>query len=111
MAMWMNEYEIDEAARIIEHHAPELYPYAKYLSDWRDTVNGNSDGWPYWKAGSSCAAKLMELVTQATNSIRGRGEMPSESLFKKALTPIKSAATKFKLSAPELEQPSQGMRM
>jgi hypothetical protein len=49
---WMNEYEIDRAVAQMEEHAPELAPYAKFLSDWKDTVNNNSDGWAYWQGGS-----------------------------------------------------------
>lgn len=109
--MWMNEAEIDHASRIVETHAPQFFPFAKFLSDWRDTVNNNSDGWPYWKAGASCADKLMTLISKTMDSLRGDGEMPTEAEFRKSLTPIRAAATRFKLPTPELlEAPSAGMR-
>lgn len=110
--MWMNEYEIDRSLSILEQNAPEIAPYAKYLSDWRHVVNSNSDGWAFWKAGASCASKLSALVSQAVDSLRGRGEMPTAEELRKSLPPIKSAATRFKLEAPILEDaPSAAPRM
>ena len=101
--MWMNEGEIDEALDLVGHHLPEYLPYVRFLSDWRDTVNANSDGWPYWKAGTRCASTLMTLVTRATSSIRGRGDsLPSKKEFDRALTPIRSCATRHKFPAPAL---------
>lgn len=105
MAIFMNEYEIDDALDMLRAHAPELAPYAKYLADWRDTVNENSDGWPYWKAGRSCAVKLMEAVHGATLALRTSKPLPPEEDFAKALRPIKAAATRLKLPAPVLSAP------
>lgn len=102
--MWMNEYEIDHAAEMIDNRAPEFSKYAKYLSDWRTVVNENSDGWPYWKVGGRAAEGLMGLVQRVTNVIAGRGgEMPTEAEFRKAISKIKSAATKHGLNAPVLD--------
>jgi hypothetical protein len=104
--MWMNEGEIDDALNVVQHHAPEYLPYIKYLSDWRDTINSNSDGWPYWTAGTRCASKLMELTSTLMSSIRGYGgrEVPRPPIqeFSKTLTPIKTCATRHKLPVPVL---------
>jgi hypothetical protein len=104
--MWMNEGEIGEALEVVGRHASEYLPYVKYLSDWRDTVNRNSDGWAYWRGGTKPASKLMELISQLMSSIRGwggvRAERPTIKEFQKALTPIKSAATRHKLPPPIL---------
>jgi hypothetical protein len=104
--MWMNEGDIDEALETVRHHAPEYLPYIKYLSDWRDTINSNSDGWPYWTAGTRCASKLMELVAQLMSSIRGYGgrevSRPEIKELAKSLTSIKSCATRHKLPVPVL---------
>jgi len=100
----MNEDDIDRAVEIIDTHAPEFSRFAKYLSDWRTTINENSDGWPYWNAGRKAADKLATLVDRVINVVAGRGgEMPTEQEFLKALTPIKSAATKHRLTAPTLD--------
>lgn len=105
--MWMNEYDIDDTVRLIHDRHPRFYPYARYLSDWRDIVNRNSDGWPYWSGGSRPARKLMELLDQTVRALRGwpadRGAtLPDEKDLRKALAPIKACATRHKLPVPEL---------
>jgi hypothetical protein len=112
MATWMNEYEVDRAKATIDERAPEIAPYAQYLRDWVDVVNSNSDGWPYWKAGSRCAGKLQELLERAVKAIRdGRDEdMPSEAELRRSLAPIKSLATKKGLRAPELQEAAAAPR-
>jgi hypothetical protein len=107
--MWMNESEIDEALHIVQRHAPEFAPYVKYLSDWRDTINQNSDGWAYWKAGIRCASNLMDLVERLMSALRERGKTaPTAKEFDRALTPIKSCATRHKLPVPVLGQAASG---
>lgn len=109
--MWMNEYEIDEVLDTTRRFFPELAPYAQYLSDWRDTVNDNTDGWAYWRSGTRCADKLSGLLSDLKRCAIESREPADEAQFKKALTPIKTAATKYKLPAPELQfetQPSFG---
>jgi hypothetical protein len=101
--MWMNEAEIDQAKEVYAERAPDLYPFAKFLADWRDVVNSSSDGWPYWKAGGGAAERLMTLLQQGMNCLRGRGgEMPTVDQLRKTLTPIRSLATKHNLTAPTL---------
>lgn len=100
----LNEYEIDRIAERTEEHAPEFHPFAKFLRDWKDAVNENSDGWPYWKAGSSCAKRLMSLLKQAEESIITRGEPPRVEDLRKALAPIRAMATRHGLMAPVLDE-------
>lgn len=108
--MWMNEPEIDETVEMTAQAAPQFSKYAKYLSDWRDVVNANSDGWAHWKGGTRPAETLMALLQSVKDKIRGRGNfrtdeapMPTDAQFKKALSAIRAAATKHKLTAPTLE--------
>ena len=101
--MRMNEYDIDRALEVVRQHAPEFFIYVKYLSDWRDIINQNSDGWAYWSAGTRPASNLEDLISKLMHSISGRNvEEPSVKEFYKALTPIKSFATRHKLPAPVL---------
>lgn len=109
--MWMNEGEIDQMVEFTKYDAQEYAPYAQYLSDWRDIVNENSDGWPYWKIGAGAATKLMEALQALQDSHRFRGEAPDDAQFRKALTPIKSFATRRGLPSPELQPAQPGMRM
>lgn len=106
--MWMNEHEIDNALGVFNERQPKLYPYARFLSDWRHTVNANSDGWPYWRAGTKCADKLSDAILAAMQAMREGKPMPAESMFRAALTPIRSCATKHKLEAPKLWSPTDG---
>lgn len=109
--MWMNEGEIDQMVEFTKYDAPEFAPYAQYLSDWRDIVNENSDGWPYWSAGTGCAEKLMGALQALKNSYRHGEDAPDDSLFRRALTPIKSLATRKNLPAPTLESVQHAMKM
>jgi len=109
----MNEYDIDNAADLLSEHAPEIAPYAIFLRDWKDTVNANSDGWAYWRAGSACARKLSEMVETAVDCLRRSDPMPVPADFSKTLTPIRSFATRKGLEAPTLQEtpaPAPGMR-
>lgn len=62
--MWLNESEIDECVRMF-HGDPILGPASRYLSDYRDIVNGHSDGWPYWSSGTKPAETLCDLLYKA----------------------------------------------
>lgn len=114
MAFIMNEDDIDSAVEILKDASPEHYIYAKYLQDWKDTVNENSDGWPYWKAGYNSASKLSKLVKQSLDTVQGFGKegMPSVDDMNRSLKQIKSTATKNQLPHPTLEDvPSHGFGM
>lgn len=103
--MWMNTWDIDEMVYIAETEMTEVVPFARYLADWRDVVNQNSDGWSSWKAGSKCAEKLMNLLNEAKQTRFGGGDLPPRELFMKSLSPIKRLATTKGLTAPELVEP------
>lgn len=110
---WLNESEIDQMLeRLAYYPYQEFLPYAQYLSDWRHTINANSDGWCYWKIASRSAGKLQTLIHDLDCWIRYGGDAPhrlpqlpkpTHEQFRKALTPIKSFATRHKLPAPTLK--------
>ena len=104
MPTWMNEYEIDRAVMVLEARAPDLHPFARLLADWRDTVNSHSDGWAYWKGGTRPAGRLMDLVQAAVAKIEfGRGdELPTTEQMRRALPPIRGAATRHGMPFPEI---------
>lgn len=94
--MWMNEYNIDDAARRVAHddEHPNLRTAVGVLDRLVQWTNANSDGWPYWKAPSKAAAKLMDLISIRTfGPYPSSGDIPDDRL-KAALTPIKSFLTK-----------------
>lgn len=57
----MNEYEIDERIHLFQGH-PILGPAAWLLGQYREWVNRNSDGWPYWSAATRQADSLIACV-------------------------------------------------
>lgn len=102
---FMNEYDIDDAVRVLEQVDSPTLRYAQYLSDWRDIINNNSDGWPYWKVGTGAAQKLMAAVSQAVDAAaRGSDNEPSDKELRAAVTQIKSAATRRGLDVPVLAE-------
>jgi hypothetical protein len=109
--MIMNEYDVDEILDITQRQFPQFEPYAQFLHDWKETINSNSDGWAYWKAGRGAADKLAGLLDQVKMSMFGRGELPTEAQLRKALTPIRSAATRHNLPVPELREPGSSFSM
>jgi hypothetical protein len=102
--MFMNEYEVDEVLDITRNRHPELEPYAQFLYDWKETINTNSDGWAYWKAGRGAADKLVNLLNGVKMAAYGRGELPTVEQLRKSLAPIRAAATRHGLPAPELHE-------
>lgn len=94
--MWMNEYDIDDAARRVAHddERPNLRAAVGILDRLKDWTNRNSDGWPYWKAPIRAADKLMTAIqSRIYGSGVAGGDIPEGDL-KRALTPIKSFLTK-----------------
>ena len=61
MATWMNQMEIEEAVNGCANH-PVLGPATRFLNALMESVNEQSDGWPYWKAPSKAASALQELI-------------------------------------------------
>ncbi|HEY6019447.1 MAG TPA: hypothetical protein VIY48_05975 [Candidatus Paceibacterota bacterium] len=78
--MFMNHWDIDEAVA-----RPTFFSYqhlaARFLQEFRNEVDANSDGWAYWKAPVMAAQKMQGIVL-------GKVEA-TESNYKAALTPIK----------------------
>lgn len=109
----LNEGEIDQMVERLKHYPyQEFLPYIQFLSDWRDIVNQNSDGWCYWRIASKSAEKLQTLIHDLDCWIRYGGDAPhrlpqlpkpSHEQFRKALTSIRSFATRHKLQVPELK--------
>jgi hypothetical protein len=97
--MWMNEYEVEEAANRFGAQAdetPNLYAGARVLYALMRWTNDNSDGWPYWQKPGKAAKNLMDALHMATQAYyRGTlvGDMTDEQLAK-ALTPIKAFLTR-----------------
>jgi hypothetical protein len=98
MSTWLNEHEIDNAVRQFSDH-PVLGPAARYLSDYRDLINANSDGWPYWNAGTNPAGNLSRLIADARMAEYGVGRTiyvePTLKDVLAAITPIKSFITRY----------------
>jgi hypothetical protein len=100
----MNEYEIDEAIDLLTRVDSPLAPYARYLGSWRDIINSNSDGWPYWKVGHHAANRLSEMLNCAVNYHRGHGSAePDVDDARKAISSIKAAATRHGLPQPSAD--------
>ena len=99
--MFMNEFDIDNAIDTLGRVGSPLAPYARYLGSWRDVINANSDGWPFWKVGHQAASKLCGIIDEAMSHHRGR--LPSEPSVedaRKAVSSIRSAATRHGLPQP-----------
>lgn len=95
----MNTWDIDRAMADHAKH-PVLGPATRMLGVFRDTVNQNSDGWPYWTAARKAASKLMYLIEVGDTN---RGRTATEAEFKKAQTPLKTFCTKHNLPFPRLD--------
>ena len=92
--MWMNRTEIEIAAKNCAGD-PVLGPATRFLKSLMESVDSQSDGWPYWSAPSKAAESLMELIQ---NNTGGWGHPSSGSSVtladvKKTLTPIKRMVT------------------
>jgi len=102
--LFMNEYEIDEAAQCYADD-PVLGKASRFLQEFKDEVNAHKDGWAYWKPAMTSAGKLMTLIgsVRGNHEWDGIDEQTKEKMFLKALTPIKCFMTRRGLAA--------GMRM
>lgn len=89
--MTMNEYDIDEARQLLATD-PVMGPAAKYLYDYKELINENSDGWPYWLAGRKCSDDLASLVDGAMKQARygreGNYVAPTQAQVDKAIRKI-----------------------
>ena len=98
--MWMNEHEIDEALKWFRRNSIAAKA-ARLLSDYRHIVNENSDGWPYWVAGTKPAEKLQRLIQ--SQDPRGRSLSPPELVMddlREALKPIHAFCKQRNLRYP-----------
>jgi hypothetical protein len=83
--LFMNEWEIKETMVRYRNHAV-LSKATRFLDAFKDQVNLNSDGWPYWSQPVKSAAKLMQLIENPDTA--------TEANFRKALMPIRSFYTR-----------------
>jgi hypothetical protein len=92
---FMNEGEIEAAARRYRHH-PILGPATQTLSSLCLTVNINSDGWHSWPQPVRAAARLMDLIEGDGRSLSlDPARMDATvSKLKASYTPIKSFRTR-----------------
>lgn len=109
----MNDYDIEEAAERFADH-PLLGPATATLDNLRRAVNRNSDGWPYWRAPSAAAAKLMKLIEgdRTRSRFDDEREDVTEKALKAAYVPIKSFRTRhakdgidFEIVEPWVKKP------
>jgi hypothetical protein len=95
---FMNEYDIDWAARRWESH-PILGPAVATLRNLMEWANENSDGWAYWPKPTRAAARLMELIERDGTS-RYRFDEAREDVtsseYAAALRPVKAFRTRQK---------------
>lgn len=96
---YYNEYDVDEIVAAVRRSAPDLEPYATALTEWRDIVNANSDGWSHWSGGHNAANKILGLFEGARH---GGWVRPTPQECARAFSPIKSAATRHNLPQPTL---------
>jgi hypothetical protein len=100
---WLNEYEVEEAARLFKDH-PVLGPATQTLVNLVDVANRYSDGWPYWQAPSKAAGKLQTLIRTEVrfHHLGGRYQgagAPTAADVKAAYTPIKSFLTRHQFTS------------
>lgn len=65
--MWQNEANVDRYAIEFAHH-PILGPAARFLQEYKDLINSNSDGWCYWRYGTKCADSLCGILHNASQA-------------------------------------------
>ncbi len=99
----MNQWEIEELANRFAKH-PVLGEAARFLNDYKDVINGNSDGWAYWSIASQAARKLVTLLEQAAQNrhlpLANQHAAATAADVKKAVVPIKSFCTRKNLPCP-----------
>lgn len=82
---WMNDGDIDRAVARHKDH-PVLSRATRFLRDFADETNKNSDGWHSWAGPQNAAKQLMGMIQ--------RPEYATEENFKTALAPIRAFYTK-----------------
>lgn len=94
--MFMNQWEIEQAAAA-KHACPNVRKGVKLLMALVHSVNAQSDGWAYWNAPSKACQKLQTLLKTAGNLEYGTNGTITDADLKKALSPIRSMATRQKV--------------
>jgi hypothetical protein len=97
--VWLNEWEIDELADRFDATSARGYA-CQYLRAYKTIVNENSDGWPYWRAGTSVAELLEEIAS-------GRVAANDESIGR-AVRRIRRFCTRRALPSPDIAWTSVG---
>ncbi len=90
--IFMNEYEIEDAARRYAED-PVLGPASVTLLNLMEWTNRNSDGWPYWPKPCRAAKALQALLTSQS---RYGWETSTVTLpeYRAALRPVKAFRTR-----------------
>jgi hypothetical protein len=91
--MFMNQYEIEQAARA-KHDCPNVRKGVQLLLKLMQSVNEQSDGWHSWPAPSRSAEKLQALLKSAGILHYGTHGKISAADLKKAIAPIRSMVTR-----------------
>lgn len=95
--MFMNEYEIEDAAEQYRGH-PTLGPATQSLRNLMECANRNSDGWAYWVKPCRSAKQLQELIQSARHLRSGDPDSVTVEQVRKAYVPIKSFLTRSGLT-------------
>ena len=92
--MWMNRSDVEIAAESCAEH-PVLGPATRFLKALMESVDEQSDGWPYWSAPSKASQALQELIKNNTGSFWSPWSSTGVTLedVEKTLTPIKRMVT------------------
>lgn len=90
--MWMNQHEIEFAAQQ-NHACPNVRKGLKLLTRLVESVNSQSDGWPYWSAPAKSCEQLFELLKKTGNLNYGTHGTITDAELRKAITPIRRMVT------------------
>jgi len=93
--MNMNQSDIEIMASN-SHACPNVRKGVAILHTLMESVNAQSDGWAYWSAPSKAATRLMDLLRTAGNIQHDTHGTISEQELRKAVSPIRSMATRQK---------------
>ena len=98
--MFMNQYEIEYAARQ-QHICPNVRKAVRLLLRLMEAVNAQWDGWSYWAAPSNSCESLIKLLTTVGNLHYGTHGKISAADLRKAVAPIRAMVTRQKKKQAE----------
>lgn len=84
--MWMNRYEVEDTRFRFANH-PVLARATRFLYEFVEETDANSDGWSSWPLPGRAAGQLMDLIQRGDSAT-------TEAQFQKSLAPIKSFMTR-----------------